>query len=214
MLSVAIIAAGEFPARSRTLSQLSDCSVTVCCDGAADALTAYGVTPDYVIGDMDSITPALAKILSENGRTVLEKSSDQETNDLTKAFRLALTLSPDEIHIFGATGRREDHTVANISLLADYADEASRRGAKVDMISDYGIFKVVSDSCIVQCEPLCEVSLFCYDPALRIHAEGLRYPTDRVVFDKLWKASLNVALKRSFALTFNHPAQVLVYLAD
>jgi len=37
--------------------------------------------------------------------------------------------------IVGATGKREDHTLGNISLLADYM-----KTAKVVMVTDYGIF--------------------------------------------------------------------------
>ena len=45
---------------------------------------------------------------------------DQETNDLTKAVNYVKTLGFREVLILGATGRREDHTLGNISLLAQF----------------------------------------------------------------------------------------------
>ncbi len=45
---------------------------------------------------------------------------DQEINDLTKAVYFAQNVGQEEIVILGATGLREDHTLGNISLLADY----------------------------------------------------------------------------------------------
>ena len=82
------------------------------------------------------------------------------------------------------------------------------------MWSDYGHFEVILDSATLSARPGQEISLFSFDPSLRVHADGLQYPTDAVIFDSLWKATLNVAAAPSFTLTLSHPAPVLVYWAD
>ena len=56
------------------------------------------------------------------------------------------------------------------------------------------------------------VSLFTPDPTLRIHSEGLEWPTDGVIFDNWWKASLNRATADRITLTLSHPAPVLIIL--
>ena len=43
--------------------------------------------------------------------------TEQETNDLNKAFRYCLANGWTDIVILGATGKREDHTLGNIGLL-------------------------------------------------------------------------------------------------
>lgn len=181
-------------------------------------MLSRGMTPDYVVGDMDSMLPSTFAVLSAQGGTRFVKVDEQDDNDLTKAFRLALTLEPTHIHIIGATGKREDHTLANISLLADYAMELRRNGlheaaGSIDMVSDFGIFLTLLDSGTVPCRKGQEVSLFSFDPTLKLHAEGLQYPTDAVEFDTLWKATLNKTLGDSFSLELSHPAPVMVYLA-
>jgi thiamine pyrophosphokinase len=195
---------------------LTSCDVVICCDGAVVPYLNYcGHFPDYVVGDMDSIPPSVKKAVYGNMGTHVVEMSDQETNDLTKSFGVALELGPAGIHIFGATGKREDHTLANVSLLPGYVRIAADRGcSKVDMVSDFGIFIVCSDTCSVKCRANCEVSLFSFDVGLHIHAEGLMYPTDGVIFDELWKGSLNVAVSDHFELIFNHPSALIVYIAE
>lgn len=207
MDSLVILANGDFPAAARPLEALRNADYLVCCDGAAASLTAAGLEPDIVVGDLDSITPELRKRL---GSKIL-RISEQETNDLTKAFNHALSLNPGKITILGATGKREDHTLANISLLLDYA---SRSACPVEMITDHGEFIAIFDSAVIKCRRGCQVSLFSFDSTLKIESAGLLYPTGSVVFDSLWKASLNEAGADEFTLTLSHPSGVLVFLAD
>lgn len=76
-----ILADGTFPTHPTPLAILHAASPLVCCDGAADALAAAGLTPDVVIGDLDSISQAQR----ERFQAILVEDRDQETNDLTKA---------------------------------------------------------------------------------------------------------------------------------
>ena len=139
---------------------------------------------------------------------------DQETNDLTKAFRYALQTWDDltEIHIIAATGKREDHTLGNISLLTQYRAELDATTA-LDMISDYSTIIPLGDSTTLYVGEGRAVSIFSLDPTLQIRSEGLQWPTDAVVFDSWWKATLNRACADSVTLNFSHPAPVTVVLS-
>lgn len=206
-MTIAILAAGEFPRSAAALRLLDEADMTICCDSAAEALVASGREPSLIVGDMDSLSADLRERFADR----IRKVDEQDDNDLTKAFYAALEFSPAHIHILGATGRREDHTLGNISLLARYQQEAGP-SCQIDMVSDYGVFMAASGSHTFKCVPGQEVSIFAFDNTLRITAEGLDYPTDGVVFDSLWKASLNVATGTSFTLSLNHPAPYIVFL--
>ena len=213
MKTVVILAQGDFPTSEKCLRLMREADVLLCCDGAAAKAVAAGFEPDGIVGDLDSLDVDF----QERYASKLFHDRDQECNDQTKAFRRALQLQPDRIVILGATGRREDHTLGNISLLADYAAMLAKmdsRGCRVEMWSDYGHFEVILDSATLPARPGQEISLFSFDPSLRVHANGLQYPTDAVVFDSLWKATLNVAAAPAFTLTLSHPAPLLVYFAD
>ena len=205
--NVVILAAGDFPQSEAPLTALREADLRICCDSAAEALVAHGLAPDRIVGDLDSLSRGFRERFADR----ITQISEQDDNDLTKAFHLALTLAPSRITILGATGKREDHTLGNISLLLDYAREAS---CPVMMLTDYGRFETIFDTATLPSVPGQQISIFAFDNSLTIKSAGLKYPTDQVRFDTLWKATLNEALSSSFTLTLSHPSGVLLFFAD
>ena len=180
--------------------------MVICCDSAAEALVDSGREPSLIVGDMDSLSAGLRERFADR----LRRFDGQDDNDLTKAFHAAMEFRPRAIHILGATGRREDHTLGNISLLLEYKREAP--ACDIDMVSDYGRFVPAGGQRTFASVPGQEISIFAFDPTLRMTATGLEYPLDSVVFDSLWKASLNKATGSEFTLSPNANAPYLVYL--
>ena len=219
MGSAVIIGNGQFPRKEYPLYVIRQAERIVCCDGAlvkflarSEAIFGYRRIPDAVIGDMDSLPASLRK--SYEGTVI--SCPDQETNDQTKAFNHVLDNYPEitEIHFIGATGLREDHTIGNISLLMEYARERDleKLGITVDMISDHGTIFPVTDTVELQCGKGRRVSVFTPDNTLRIRSEGLVWPTDGVVFDNWWKATLNRAAEDCIKLIFSHKSIAIVML--
>ena len=205
--SIVILAAGDFPKAEAPLRALHEADLRICCDSAAEELVAYGMEPDRIVGDLDSLSPAFRACYA----AIITQVAEQDDNDLTKAFHLALTLRPSRITILGATGRREDHTLGNVSLLLDYAREAA---CPVEILTDYGRFTAIFDSATLPSVPGQQISIFAFDNSLKIQSAGLKYPTDQVRFDSLWKATLNEALSETFTLRLSHPCGVLLFFAD
>ena len=223
--TIVILAAGDFPRKASVLRLLDEADMIACCDSAADKLLEQGRRsfssdeleerlhmgesrwePGLIVGDMDSLPLDIREHYAD--RMVFCRG--QEDNDLTKTFHEVIKLSPAVIHILGATGLREDHTLANISLLADYQREAPL--CRIDMVSDWGRLVAASGQRTFESIPGQEISIFAFDNGLRMTATGLQYPLDGVVFDTLWKASLNVATGTSFTLIPNNDSFYLVYL--
>ncbi|MCL2502564.1 MAG: thiamine diphosphokinase, partial [Bacteroidales bacterium] len=182
---------------------LNQAQTIICCAGAAQKLIAHGKEPDYITGDMDS----LSSKLFERFRERIVSSSCQETNDLTKAVRLCQQKGYPHIHILGATGRREDHTIANISLLADYA-----QFLQVEMITDHGIFIPLLRDQEIATLPGMQLSIFSLDPDISLQASGLKYPVDNLHFDSWWKGSLNEAVGHRCSFRFSR-GRLLVFMA-
>lgn len=214
--SVVIIGNGDFPRKEYPLYLLSGAGHIVCCDGALERYLKYshkegkGRLPDAVIGDMDSLTAALQKKYSR----LVVRDSDQETNDQTKAFNHVIRTYKDvtDITFLAATGKREDHTVGNMSLLMDYARSLGSQDIRLQMVSDHSTILPVTDSTELDCGTGRRISIISPDNSLRIKSEGLQWPTDNVVFDNLWKATLNRASEDTVRLTFNHPSAALVIM--
>lgn len=219
MAAAVIVGNGQFPKREYPLYLLESADYVICCDGAIDTYLRHFRgrnlrRPDVVIGDMDS----LSKKTAERFRDIAVKIDEQETNDQSKAFHYILEHFPDvdTVHILGATGKREDHTIGNLSLLMEYAREMRRqdcgRTVFVDIVSDWSTAFAITDSCTLDVGEGRSVSIICPDNSLNIKSEGLIWPTDNVVFDNLWQATLNRASADRISLTFSHPSIALIIL--
>lgn len=221
-MEIVILSDGDFPFAAPPLAALERADKIICCDGAVRKLLAYKPDwiPDYIVGDMDTLDAESC----EQFKGIIHSNQCVETNDQTKAFSFALGLIPENenarIHILGATGKREDHTLGNISLLMDYALEnttiepfgnRTRPGVTVDILTDYGIFVPRFNTFTASGTPGQQISIFSFDQTLTIRSGGLLYPTDQVVFDLWWKASLNECTGERYTLTFSHPARVLIF---
>lgn len=219
MATAVIVGNGQFPKKEYPLYLLESADCVVCCDGALDTYLRHFSgrnlrRPDVVVGDMDS----LSKKTAERFRDIAVKIDEQETNDQSKAFHYILEHFPDvdTIHILGATGKREDHTIGNLSLLMEYAREMRRqdcgRTVSVDIVSDWSTAFAITDTCTLDVGEGRSVSIICPDNSLNIKSEGLVWPTDNVVFDNLWQATLNRASADRISLTFSHPSIALIIL--
>ena len=213
MKNVVILCNGEFPRKAYPLFLLESAEAVVCCDGAVvKYMRRFGEEkmPEAVIGDMDSLPAKWRKKLAP----IVVQVEEQDHNDMTKAMQYVLEHHPDvtDIHILGATGLREDHTVGNLGLLMEYTRMFDLEGIRVEMVSDHSTAFAVTDTCELHVGAGRNVSLFSPDNSLTIKSEGLHWPTDGVVFDAWWPATLNRADADVVKLTFSHPSRTLVIL--
>lgn len=198
-----ILADGRFPEHEIPLGFLNKAEHIICCDGSAETLLAKGLVPEAIVGDLDSLPDDTASKFADR----LFRDNDQETNDLTKAVRWCTDKGYNDIVILGATGKREDHTVGNISLLAEYASLV-----KIKMVTDTGTFIPLLKGSEINSFPGQKVSVFSIDPETNITSEGLRYRLDNLKLGNWWRATLNEAEGHSFRLRFTG-GPVIVFLA-
>ena len=210
MNSIIILGNGAFPKEPYPLYLLDNAEGVVVCDGAMEKWLAHDASacPLAIIGDLDS----LSQELKERFADILVHESEQDDNDQTKALRWVLTNHPEvsEIVFLGATGLREDHTIGNLGLLMDYPRQFDLGEHKLSMVSDFGTAFPVTDSCDLHLGEGRRISLFSADNTLRICSEGLQWPTDDVVFDAWWRATLNRTSAPIVSLHFSHPSLALV----
>lgn len=214
---VVIICDGNFPKTEypRYLIRIAD--FIICCDGAlmkflrnSKAIFGEARLPDLVTGDMDTLSAAMQKKYAD----IIVKEDEQEHNDQTKAVRWALSNLDgiESICILGATGGRADHTIGNISLLMEYTRMFDMGDMNLEMVTDKETIFPITDSTEFDCGTGRQVSIFSPDNSLRIKSEGLAFPTEDVVFDNWWKATLNKATQDTVKLELNHPSIALVMI--
>lgn len=95
-----------------------DGDLIIAADGGARNCKALGLTPDIVIGDMDSLDREEIKDLEKMGVEIIRHPVHKDYTDLQLAIQLAVERGADDILILAALGERWDMTLANIMLLA------------------------------------------------------------------------------------------------
>ncbi len=90
-------------------------------DSGLAAVKEAGLSPLFVVGDMDSVSP---EVLASMGADKTRRSTDQSTTDLEKAVLLALELGAKKIGIVCASGDRIDHTINGVSMMIRYRGKA------------------------------------------------------------------------------------------
>lgn len=203
-----VLCAGDYPTHEIPLRMLHEAGRVVCCDGAAsEYIRREGRLPWLVVGDGDSLPLQTKEKLGQRFLHIPE----QETNDQTKATRTLYGQGIRRVAYVGATGRREDHTLGNISLLADY----HRMGMDVRMYTDHGVFMAPiahpDGHRRLQCTvaPGSQLSVFSFGDG-PIRAEGVKYPLPERL-SAWWQGTLNEAT--SPHLSFEAMIPFLVYLA-
>ena len=196
---VVILADGNFPRTSLAVEMLKLLPI-VCCDGATGKLMRHGFKPQAIVGDGDS----LSSVLQKQYASIIHLEKEQETNDLSKAFRFCLEKVWRNILILGATGKREDHTLGNISLLMDYMPYA-----QVQMLTDYGLFTPVCGDSEFESFAGQQVSVFNMG-CTYLKGENLIYPLSP--FTNWWQGTLNESTGTRFRVITD--GRLLVYRAD
>ncbi len=201
-MQAVILANGKFPEHPKPLSMLLHAPMIVCCDGAIEHLESLCITPNALVGDLDSVNDHL----KNKYQSILHHDPDQNTNDLTKAVKWCIGQRIKSITILGATGKREDHTIGNIGLLISYA----RLGVEVEIVSDTGILKPLMKSTKLESYKGQQVSIFSTSNETVIYSKNLKYPIVNQTLPEWWMGTLNESLGDWFELVFA-PGPVILY---
>lgn len=108
MKKAVIIAAG-----SADFIDTDGAGIIIAADGGYDNALRLGVMPDLFVGDMDSVKENV-----DTEKVTLNREKDFTDTEI--AIEEAILRGYDRIDIFGATGTRLDHTLANIFMMKKY----------------------------------------------------------------------------------------------
>ncbi|WP_341661059.1 thiamine diphosphokinase [Blattabacterium cuenoti] len=89
-------------------------------DGAFYYLNEFGISVDYIIGDLDSILKKDIPL-----KTHLLKIYDQRYTDFDKALNIIYNLGFININVWGASGMEQDHFLGNLSTALKYKKKLS-----------------------------------------------------------------------------------------
>jgi len=119
MQRIIIFANGDLPDPNQARDLLRADDFIICADGGTRHALVLGVTPNLVLGDMDSIQTNQWQELERSGVSIELFPRDKNETDLELAIDRAIELEPQQIVIVAALGGRLDQTIGNLALLTD-----------------------------------------------------------------------------------------------
>ncbi len=120
-----ILGNGEPPSRELLNQLIGGDTVLLCADGGADTARRYNLVPDYIVGDLDSISRESSAGVDPTH--IIRVDADNTGTDIQKVLRHAVDLGISEAVLLGFTGRRTDHLLWNLSVFKTFAEQIALR---------------------------------------------------------------------------------------
>ncbi len=162
-----LVGAGDF---FGLRSEIAPDDIVIAVDGGYAVLTESGIAPDCIVGDFDSLG------VVPEGENVVVLPSEKDVTDMFTAINLGVEKGGTLFHIYGGTGGRLDHTIANFQLLRYFAE----KGVELIFYGDGFALTALKDGGIsLEGEKGSYVSVFSLsDVSEGVTLKGLKYPLE------------------------------------
>lgn len=173
-----LVGAGELPSYKIPVSG-GDYLIAV--DGGYDYCRQWNLVPDLVLGDFDSVSPDLKTEIVKMQEETPDKTRVlpvmKDDTDMLAALRIALSKGCRSFSIYGGTGGRTDHTIANIQCLQFLKDQ----GAEGYLLSDKEmLFLIRNESIKFEPKSFGIFSLFALQKQVTgVTIRGMKYPLEQ-----------------------------------
>ena len=199
---VLLLCNGEPPSRALLRRLAGEADWIVAADGGANAALRSGITPDVIIGDLDSILPGTRKKF-RGVRMVRIKR--QDNTDLEKALDFISASGPAAVAVAGATGGRVDFTLGNLSVFWNYT-----RALGITFVGDGWRAFPAGRRRTVHAPRGTTVSLLPFGTCGGITLRGLRYPLKDAAMRPGEIGVSNVVRTSPFSVTVRRGRMLLV----
>ena len=168
-----IVLGGDAPEPALLAACAGQADLTIAADSGLAAFDAAGLAPDLLIGDMDSIDPAL---LERYGNLPQERlCCVKDDTDGVHALDTAIARGAKRITLLGALGGRLDHALANLMLLV----RAHRAGVFAEILGEGVRVIRVPGEAVLRGAKGDTVSFLPLGDARGVTLTGFFYPLDR-----------------------------------
>jgi len=169
-----ILANGKPPRKSLFIFfQKNEFDTLLCADGGADSALRLGLTPDYIIGDLDSISKETIKKFRNTSKILQYKR--QNDTDVEKCLKFAIKNKFDEALLIGVTGNRLDHTICNLGIVLKFFSKI-----KLSLLAENSYLKPYTGDVQLKTQEGEIISLYGFDKKTKITSKGLKYPLKNI----------------------------------
>ena len=175
----------------------------ICVDGAANKVINANVKPDYIIGDLDSISRT--NLIKYKNKII--KFKNQNYNDLQKALNWLNKKGTSDIDIIGFDGKRADHMINNFNIIIDSINDLN-----IKIITEKGTFYTVDKNITFNNVLNKSVSIFNKNQNNKISSKGLKYELKDRILTNIYDGTLNLAIKNNVSLVTKQ--KILIFISN
>ena len=110
-----LLVTGGDPPHPLALDGLDEFDLIVCADSGLDHALGFGLRPDVVIGDMDSVGNDALETARRLGASIMEAPRDKDLTDTELAIAHAVEHGTTSLTILAGGGDRIDHVLGIVS---------------------------------------------------------------------------------------------------
>jgi thiamine pyrophosphokinase len=205
-----LFANGDFPANDSLMIEEDDFLVAV--DGGLRHLLFLGLTPQLLIGDLDSVTPHDLDSCIQWGIEILRFPPEKDETDLELAVLDSLQRGFNDIVITCAVGGRLDHTLGNLSLLG----LPELKGTHTRISHGATTIYLVNGRIDLPTSPGALISLLPWGEAVQgVTTSGLQYPLkDATLYPWKTRGLSNVATSTQISVTVKSGQLLLFHVIE
>lgn len=149
-------------------------STLVACDSGINCLLQNGLSPDFFLGDLDSVNSDVLFALKGKFKGFFQYPTQKDKTDSELGVDFALGQKANEVIIIGGLGLRLDHTLSNILLL----EKIHRAGARGHIIGAKERVFLLPDCFQLEVSPGSFFSLIPFGRAFSVKIVGARFPLE------------------------------------
>lgn len=173
MKSCYIICGGPEPCKTVKIPHEA---FVICADSGYDKALDAGITPNFILGDFDSLKSDLPDNIE-----IMRSPTHKDDTDTMLAVRTALERGYDSIVLVGACTGRTDHTIANIATLLFIREHGAKGFIKGDNTDAY----ILEDEKLTLAPDVSRyLSVFAISDKAVVSITGADYPLDGYVMER------------------------------
>lgn len=205
--NVLLIGNGETLPADFLRAQAKRADFILAADGGADRALSCGITPDIVIGDLDSVSSAAKKQLGNDKFIFVD---NQNNTDLEKALDYLTKHNCKKCVICGFTGGRMDFTLGNFLSVYPYVNKIEICFAS----PNWTIYPLAATRKFA-CKRGARVSLIPLKTCTGVTLKGLKYPLTnaRLSWTRAGRSLSNQTTGKYFQITLK-TGYMLVYTEE
>jgi len=207
-MSALIIGSGSNLDKKVYVLENINADYVICADGGLEKVEELEVTPNIIIGDLDSVDKLVLKKYLDIGVELIKYPSEKNYTDMELSIEHAVEKGYKDIVLVGATGTRLDHTIANIMLIERYY----KKGIYIKIIDNNNCIQIVDKNLEIANKKDYFVSIVPVTDSIKvISLLGFKYPLNNVnvnrgstlcISNQIMNNKGNIEIDKGVALAF------------